>query len=1317
MFALLFGFLLFPSAWAANFTVTSTADTAGTTCGATCTLRQAISAANLTATADNILFAIPGSGPHRISLTSNLPGLSAAATIDGYSQAGASTNTASLGSNAVLKIILDGSALSASTGAGMLTFGMDSRVSGLSIVGNPGSQGLIGMTGNAIFSGCWLGIEPDATTLRPNISGLRIDDSSHIGGSALADRNVIVATSVFPAIRVLIGASAVQIENNLIGLKPDGVTPAGNSNAIIAEGLISSLINNTISCSQSNTLTGTVQLVQNNRFGTTADGLGNPTCVTSSVPVNNSKQWFGNVFAHITGRALATNFVTSGVVVSRNRMFANSAYNFDLGNDGFTANDLGDGDVGSNNLQNFPVISRAERNVGGTVSVSGTLNSIANTGFRIEFFAGADIVRLSGVERLADAERVATQTAFVTTDASGNASFGPQVISFPGSGFIGAVCATATRVDALGSLIETSEFSPARITYSTGVSDFVVTNVNASGAGSFRQAFLEADEHPDVATRDRISFAIPGIGPHTITVSTFTSLASSGRLEIDGSSQVGYVANTASTGSNAQLPIDISGVKLLLDNADVLVRGVVMRGQSALLTLGAGTLESSFIGLTQAGTGLSTTIGNTAQVLCNGSCRIGGSTPATRNLIASPANFAVPAIVLQGANAVVENNVLGLARDGISRLVVPPETAGAQGSTGVYVGVGAAFAQIRNNSIGGFVYGIENDSNNGLIEGNFIGVSSDGSSAIGNTRAGIKMHSGNARIVRNVIANNGRDGILVGASSANTGLIENTMRNNGELGIDLQLGGSFNGDGVTPNDANDADVGGNSGQNYPVLANALRKASGVSASLSLASAPSTSYRLRYCLVQTPDNTGFGECEFPVLDLSQVISTDANGNFSGNTPTIPFVPGATALVATAARIIGGSEETSEISAAATIKAETSVTITAQTPEPSSFGQAVQISVSVTSGTGLVPTGNVNITIAGGGNCALTLNAGVGSCSLVPAVVGTSILQASYTGNTSFATSQAQLSHTTNPATTSTTILSDTPDPSTFGDAITVSFGVAGGVSVAPGSVQISDGNGASCTGVLSNGLGSCVLTPALGGSVTLSANYAGNSLFSSSSDSEAHVVNAVASSVNISATSPNPSVFGQAINVSANLSSTVGTPTGPIQISDAAGASCQIPSSSGSCNLIPINVGTLSLRADFVGNATHLASSAQAAHQVNRAAVSVSAGVPEVPAASGTSGGPPRELALLRFTPQLAVQSPGGGTPGGSITVSANPGTEVCVITLPGTSCEFILQSAGTRHFEINYPGDLRFAAASTSLDVVVLANRLFKDGFDLEDAP
>lgn len=90
-----------------TFTITSTADAGAGT------LRQALLDASGTPTPWTFNFNIPGAGPHTITLASALPffGSGTPCVIDGYSQPGSSPNASATSDNAVLKIIIDGSAV------------------------------------------------------------------------------------------------------------------------------------------------------------------------------------------------------------------------------------------------------------------------------------------------------------------------------------------------------------------------------------------------------------------------------------------------------------------------------------------------------------------------------------------------------------------------------------------------------------------------------------------------------------------------------------------------------------------------------------------------------------------------------------------------------------------------------------------------------------------------------------------------------------------------------------------------------------------------------------------------------------------------------------------------------------------------------------------------------------------------------------------------------------------------------------------------------------------------------------------------------
>ena len=89
------------------------------------------------------------------------------------------------------------------------------------------------------------------------------------------------------------------------------------------------------------------------------------------------------------------------------------------GINGVTLNDLGDADgaPGANDLQNFPIITSAISSVGST-TIHGTLNSLANTTFTVDFYANvACLGRPQGYRE----GQTYLGAADVTTDSSGNA--------------------------------------------------------------------------------------------------------------------------------------------------------------------------------------------------------------------------------------------------------------------------------------------------------------------------------------------------------------------------------------------------------------------------------------------------------------------------------------------------------------------------------------------------------------------------------------------------------------------------------------------------------------------------------------------------------------------------------------------------------------------------------------------------------------------------------------------------------------------------------------------------------------------------------
>ncbi len=162
----------------------------------------------------------------------------------------------------------------------------------------------------------------------------------------------------------------------------------------------------------------------------------------------------GNTIAYNADNGIQIAPATStGNVILGNSIFANTGLGIDLNNNGVTANDAGDVDTGANNLQNFPVLTSATVISSTQVNIVGSLNSTANSQFRIEFFGN------TAADGTGHGEGQ-TYLGFVnvTTNGSGNAAFNTTLTAtVSGPSFVSA---TATRSNAtFTTFTDTSEFA------------------------------------------------------------------------------------------------------------------------------------------------------------------------------------------------------------------------------------------------------------------------------------------------------------------------------------------------------------------------------------------------------------------------------------------------------------------------------------------------------------------------------------------------------------------------------------------------------------------------------------------------------------------------------------------------------------------------------------------------------------------------------------------------------------------------------------------------------------------------------------------
>lgn len=205
-----FAMALSPAAFGVSLVVNTTAPTGPGSLG------QAILDANAACGSSPVIsFALTGTGPFVIQPSAQLPTAFCGA-IDGYSQAGATANSAAAGFNAALKVTLDGS--SQSYGCGLTT-------------SNAGYGPIVvkGLTIQDFDSGVCGRADLFGNVIRNNNYGADLYGYGFtIGGSAPADRNVFTGNT---SAGIYISGGGAYVENNFIGTA-NGSTAAANGKGI-----------------------------------------------------------------------------------------------------------------------------------------------------------------------------------------------------------------------------------------------------------------------------------------------------------------------------------------------------------------------------------------------------------------------------------------------------------------------------------------------------------------------------------------------------------------------------------------------------------------------------------------------------------------------------------------------------------------------------------------------------------------------------------------------------------------------------------------------------------------------------------------------------------------------------------------------------------------------------------------------------------------------------------------------------------------------------------------------------------------------------
>ncbi|RPI91576.1 MAG: right-handed parallel beta-helix repeat-containing protein, partial [Chloroflexi bacterium] len=398
---------------AAPLTVTTTADSGPGS------LRQAILDAKATPCHALIEFNISGTGPFTIAPESPLPEITDPVAIDGLNQPGANCDSWP----PTLMIEISGENAGDAANGLYITAG-DSAVRGL-VINRFSHDGIWLQSGGGNVIQCnFIGTDvTGASALGNNDTGIYIRAGSQqnlIGSSIrISDRNLISGNAGAGLAISGMGTDHNTIVGNWIGTDVGGTLPISNGlyGVLISDGAAHNLIGGVYPGYQYSSPSGSVEIHPG-----------------------------ANIIAFSTWQGVWIADGGAGNTVRRNVIHSNGYLGLDLGPSGVMPNDPGDTDEGANNLQNYPEISSVL-----PTSVQGTLNSIPNTTFVLDFYRQeiCDSSHYGEGEIPLDT----TTTALVTTDVNGNAAFSFEFTT-PVSGF---VTATATAPDG-----STSEFSACR---------------------------------------------------------------------------------------------------------------------------------------------------------------------------------------------------------------------------------------------------------------------------------------------------------------------------------------------------------------------------------------------------------------------------------------------------------------------------------------------------------------------------------------------------------------------------------------------------------------------------------------------------------------------------------------------------------------------------------------------------------------------------------------------------------------------------------------------------------------------------------------
>jgi hypothetical protein len=909
-------------------------------------LRQAILVANAAAGIYRITFSIPGPAPFSIRPLSPLEAINQPVIIDATTQPGfAGTPIVELRGDAA------GAASGLSIGAGGTT------IRGL-VINRFSGSGIWLLSGGNIIQGNYIGTDISGTTSLGNSAGISVQsDSNQIGGTNAGTGNVISGNACNG---VLVYGADNQIQGNIIGLNADGTAKLGNG--CIGLWFLGSARNNVaggVISGARNVISGNGQdgvaiytggnrvegnIIGLNATGTAAIGNANSGVYLLSGAVSNviggTLPGAGNVISGNSGAGVWIHVQSAHNRVEGNFIGLNAAGTAAIGNGSFgvlitfdsVSNVIGGTLPGARNVisgntnAGISISASANRVEGNFIGLNaaGTA-ALGNTTHGVELYSTSNVIGggLAGAGNVVSGngqQGIYIQSPMNTVQGNvvglnasdtakvPNGQFGIALVNsfsntiggtvagarnvISGNNLSGVILQDAWRNSVEGNFIGLNAAGTASL--GNGQDGIILSNAGTNWLGG---------------TRAGAGNVISGNGLHGIEF-----IGGGARSNVIQGNLIGTDATGTNLVGNQQVGIYFfTAPNNLVGGATNTARNVICGNRHGVFAEGAGAsgnqIQGNYIGVDISGQRARGNREFGVAIFGVPNHTVGGTNAALRNVISGNG---LSGVLIQNPGATgnrVQGNFIGT--DASGQLDLGNGEDGVFISGGVNNVVGGTTPGAGNLLSGNGLSGIEiwNNASGNLVQGNQIGTDATGANGLGNTEHGIYIQNssrntvgGTAAGAGNVIAFNQLDGVFV-ESGTNNLVRANSIFGNAGLGIDLGA------NGVTANDAGDADVGANTLQNHPVLTSALANLNGsTTMSGRLLSRATASFTIEFFANLACDASGNGEGQ-QSIGLTNVL-TAANGS---NCFTVTFtntIPAGRFITATAT---DAATNTSEFSA--------------------------------------------------------------------------------------------------------------------------------------------------------------------------------------------------------------------------------------------------------------------------------------------------------------------------------------------------------------------------------------------------------------------